>query len=81
MLCKETFSGKSLSTEGTGQLSGGQVGHVVLVQAPELNFSQNLIRAKSKRKKTVKSSVKTYQRLFRGNVLPQMLHMSTAPGH
>ena len=55
MLRKETFPGKSLSTEGTGQLSGGQVGHVVLVQAPELNFSQNSIRAKSIRKKTVQS--------------------------
>ena len=44
MLRKETFPGKSFSTQGTGQLSGGQVGHVVLVQAPELNFSRNIIR-------------------------------------
>ena len=43
VLGKEAFPSKSLSTERARQLLGRQVGHVVLVQAPELKLNSNKI--------------------------------------
>ena len=43
VLGKEAFPSKSLSTERARQLLGRQVGHVVLVQAPELKLKSNKI--------------------------------------